>query len=279
VILRYCGLVGGAWRKTPAGRERKVMEHNVKVNIFSGAVVLALGLAVSLITSVAVASNAFRDHTRQSKRADQTIAVKGSARQRITSDLAVWSIAVTGEGLDLASAFADQEKAVAAVRTFLEKQGFKPAEVDLSAIDTSAHYQHDDRGSATRKIAGYTLARHFTVSTPEVARAAKAAGQVTELIKDGLRIESSAPRFYYTKLPDLRVAILGDASKDARGRADEIARNAGSVVGEVRSAHMGVLQVVAPNSTDTSGEGMYDTGTIEKDVTAVVNLVFEIGAR
>ena len=54
---------------------------------------------------------------------------------------------------------------------------------------------------------------------------------------------------------------------------------AGSVVGEVRSAHMGVLQVVAPNSTDTSGEGMYDTGTIDKDVTAVVNLVFEIGAR
>ncbi|MFT3686428.1 MAG: SIMPL domain-containing protein [Phycisphaerales bacterium] len=255
------------------------MHHNVKVNIVSGAVVLALGLAVSLITSVAVASNAYKDRSRQARRAEQTITVKGSARQRITSDLAVWAIGVSGEGTDLKKAFADQEKAAEAVRAFLTAQGFKDAEVSLSAIETSAHYERDEHGGSTRKVEGYTLSRRFTVSTADVKRAEGAAAVVTELLKEGLRVESSAPRFYYTKLPDLKVAILGDASKDARSRADEIARNAGSVVGEVRSARMGVLQVVSPHSTEVSGEGVYDTATIDKDVTAVVSLEFEVSAK
>jgi len=30
----------------------------------------------------------------------------------------------------------------------------------------------------------------------------------------------------------------------------------------------------APNATDTSSEGIYDTSTIDKDVTAVVSLTF-----
>ena len=255
------------------------MHHNVKVNIVSGAVVLALGLAVSLITSVAVASSAYKDRGRQARRAEQTITVKGSARQRIASDLAVWTIGVSGESADLKGAFAEQEKAVEAVRAFLAAQGFKEAEIALSAIETSAHYERDARGESIRKVAGYTLSRSFTVSSADVKRAAGAAAVVTELLKEGLRVESSAPRFYYTKLPDLKVAILGDASKDARARADEIARNAGSVVGEVRSARMGVLQVVSPNSTEVSGEGVYDTATIDKDVTAVVTLELEVTAK
>src|SRR5207247_2347653 len=108
---------------------------------------------------------------------------------------------------------------------------------------------------------------------------AAAAGRVTDLLKEGVAVATEAPAFYYTKLPDLRVAILGDASKDARTRADEIVRNAGGKMGEVRSAHMGPLQVVQPNSTDVSGNGTYDTSTIDKDVTAVVTVTFEVRAE
>jgi hypothetical protein len=39
---------------------------------------------------------------------------------------------------------------------------------------------------------------------------------------------------------------------------------------------MGVLQITRPHSTDVSGEGIYDTSTIEKDVTAVVTLTLAI---
>ena len=37
---------------------------------------------------------------------------------------------------------------------------------------------------------------------------------------------------------------------------------------------MGVLQITRPNSTDVSSYGIYDTSTIEKDVSVVVTTTF-----
>jgi len=79
-------------------------------------------------------------------------------------------------------------------------------------------------------------------------------------------------------LPRLKIDLMGSASKDARARADEIAKNAGCRVAEVRSAHMGVLQITRPFSTEVSGYGVHDTGTIDKDVQAVVTASFRIEA-
>jgi hypothetical protein len=39
---------------------------------------------------------------------------------------------------------------------------------------------------------------------------------------------------------------------------------------------MGVMQITAPESTEVSDYGVFDTGTIEKDVTAVVNVSFAV---
>ena len=39
---------------------------------------------------------------------------------------------------------------------------------------------------------------------------------------------------------------------------------------------MGVFQITAPNSTDVSDYGVYDTSTLRKDVTAVVNVAFAL---
>ena len=54
------------------------------------------------------------------------------------------------------------------------------------------------------------------------------------------------------------------------------ATQAGCRVGEVRTARMGVLQVTQPDSTETTGGGVYDTSTIEKDVCAVVSLTIVV---
>ena len=131
-------------------------------------------------------------------------------------------------------------------------------------------------GRETREVSGYTLEQGFTTTSPAVDRAYKAATEVTSLIKEGIHISSARPNYYYSKVADLKVQILGEASKDARTRADEIARNAGGRVAGVRSAQMGVVQITRPNSTDVSGYGLYDTSTIDKDVSVVVTLTFAV---
>jgi hypothetical protein len=82
--------------------------------------------------------------------------------------------------------------------------------------------------------------------------------------------------FYYTKLSDLKIEMIGLASKDAKMRADQIAISTDNEVGEVRSSRMGVIQINAKNSTDVSDYGMNDVSSLEKTITAVVTVSYSI---
>jgi hypothetical protein len=75
-------------------------------------------------------------------------------------------------------------------------------------------------------------------------------------------------------LPELRVSLLGEALKDARARATEIAKSANTKVGALKSAASGVVQVSAPNSIDVSDYGNYDTSSMDKDVMVTVRATF-----
>jgi len=41
-------------------------------------------------------------------------------------------------------------------------------------------------------------------------------------------------------------------------------------------ADTGIFQITAPNSTETSDSGTYDTRTIDKDITAVMSVTFPV---
>lgn len=252
------------------------MEYRVRINWFSAAAVIALGVAASIITSTAVAARAYEARFKQSASINRELTVKGSTRTRVRSDLGVWTINVKGEGKELRDAFAILDEGVAKVQVFLADKGFPEAQVSLSAIATTTFYARDAKGIETREVTGYGLDRQFVVTSPEVGRIAAAAGEVTQLIRDGVKVVSYRPAYYYSKAADLKVQILGEATKDARARADEIARNSGCRLGDVRRVQMGIIQITEPNSTEVSSGGIYDTSTIEKDVSVVVTLTLGV---
>ncbi len=254
------------------------MEHHVRVHMLSAAIVIAVGIAASVVTSTVVAARAYRSHADQQAQSDHEIAVKGSARLRVRSDLAVWSIHVSGEGGELKIAYGVLEFGIDRVQAYLEAQGFGEKEITLSAINTETYFARDKDGRETRQVAGYVLSRIFTVTTPNVDRVAQAAGEVTKLLQENVRVASMCPQYSYTKIADLKVQILGNASADALSRAAEIASHAGCRVGSVRRCQMGVIQITLSNSTDVTGSGIYDTTTIDKDISVVVSLTFGIEA-
>jgi hypothetical protein len=77
-------------------------------------------------------------------------------------------------------------------------------------------------------------------------------------------------------LPELRINLLADAVKDAKARAQKIADGTGKKIGTIKTANMGVVQVLPVNSTDVSDYGTYDTGTIEKEVMITVTVLFTL---
>jgi hypothetical protein len=146
----------------------------------------------------------------------------------------------------------------------------------VSSITTTPQKGHDADGNETSEITGYALSQQIEVRSNDVQKIAQVAREATELINQGILIESKAPQYYYTQIGDLKVEMLGEAAKDAKERADKVASSTGSSIGSIRSAKMGVLQITAADSTDVSDYGVYDTSTIEKDMTAVVNISFAV---
>ena len=100
--------------------------------------------------------------------------------------------------------------------------------------------------------------------------------QVSELINSGIEFYSNPPNYYYTKLAELKIEMIAEATKDAFSRATKIARNAGSKVGRLKNADMGVFQIVAQNSSEEySWGGSFNTISKRKTATITLKLNYE----
>ncbi|HEU4508838.1 MAG TPA: SIMPL domain-containing protein [Pyrinomonadaceae bacterium] len=238
----------------------------------SGSFMAAVVVAVALVVSTVIGGWFFV----KGKRGDQTITVTGSARKRITSDLVVWKSAVSYQAPVLSDAYRSLSEAVPKVKAYLVSKGIPENQITVSAISSQTLHGKNSDGVDTSEITGYSLRQELAVRSTDVQKIAQIAREATELINQGILIESMAPEYLYTKLGDLKIEMLAEAAKDAKVRAEQIAQSTGSSIGSVRTARMGVLQITAADSNEVSDYGMNDTTSLEKDITAVVNIGFAV---
>lgn len=210
------------------------------------------------------------------KRAGDMITVTGSAKRAINSDLIVWRASYSAQRQILKEAYEVLERDQVHVRDYLKRNAVPEAEIKFNAVSTNELQEYTSSGMPSGRITGYACTQTFEVRSSRVKEIADLANKSTELIKDGINLNSWAPEYLYTKLADLRIEMLGEATGDARQRAEKIAESAGCKIGALRSARMGVFQVTARNSTDVSDYGYYDTSSLEKDITSVVTLSFAV---
>jgi len=166
--------------------------------------------------------------------------------------------------------------AVPKVKTYLVGKGIADNQITISSINTQTLHGRSSDGAETSEITGYSLKQELEVRSTEVDKIAQVARGATELINQGILVESMAPEYYYTQLGNLKIEMLAEAAKDAKQRAIQIANSTGDRVGSVRSARMGVLQITPAGSNEVSDTGMNDTSSIDKEITAVVNIGFAV---
>jgi len=238
----------------------------------SGVFAAGLALAIGLVLGSAIFSWGFM----RSKKGDQTITVTGSARKRIRSDLVIWKAGVSYQSTVLSDAYRALAESVPRVKAYMISKGIAENQITISSISSQTLHAKSNDGEDTGQITGYSLKQELEVRSNDVDKIAKIAREATELINQGILLESMPPEYHYTKLGDLKIEMLADAAKDAQLRAKKIAESTGSSIGSVRSARMGVLQITPADSNEVSGEGMNDTSALEKDITAVVNISFAV---
>ncbi len=237
-------------------------------NIFNA----GFALAVALVLSSIVIAWAYT----RNKNTEQTVTVTGSARKRIKSDLVIWRAAVSYQAPQLSDAYKSLSDNIPRIKQYLISKGVAENQITVSSISSTTLTGKDSEGNDTGQITGYSLRQELEVRSNDVDKIAKIAREATELINQGILLESMSPEYVYTKLGDLKIEMLGEAAKDAQVRAQQIASSTGSSIGSVRSARMGVMQITAADSSEVSDSGMNDTSSMEKDITAVVNVSFAV---
>lgn len=232
--------------------------------------VTAVIISIALIVCSAIMAGAVNNFSGSKN----TITVTGAAKKAIKSDLIVWSGSYTEQSPQLSEAYAKLNQDMQKVKAYMIGKGVPENEMVISSINSMPVHRISPNGVPTNEIEGYTLTQSIEISSNQVDKITEISRTSTELINQGVQFQSQPPQYFYTKLNDLKVDMLAEASKDAKKRAEQLAENSGGKIGALRSAKMGVFQITRLNSTEVSDYGINDTSSLDKEITAVVNVDF-----
>ena len=231
-------------------------------------------LCATTLISVIILANAFKNRNKS----NDMINVTGLGKKDFKSDLVIWSgnFEIKGFTLEQASLLLNTEKEI--VRKYLLAKGVKNEQIVFTAVDIRKDFNktYFENGNLKDEVfRGYILNQTVKIESNEVDRIEEISRSITELAKDGISFYSYSPQYYYTKLSELKIEMVAAATEDARIRAEQIAVNANSEIGDLRYAKMGIFQIIAQNSNeDLSWGGTFNTSSKMKTATITMKLQF-----
>ena len=176
------------------------------------------------------------------KTQDRYVVVKGSAERIVDADLLVWPLPHTVGGNDLAGVQRQLTANTDAIRSFFIDAGFKPADIVVSPprLEDRWAYAYGDNRAPER----FRYANTVILRTSDVPRALEAMRDSGRLVAGGVMLDQgSVPEFDYTKLNDIKPALIAEATANARESAVQFAKDSGSKLGGIRNANQGVVTI------------------------------------
>lgn len=207
--------------------------------------------------------------------ADRSVTVKGVAERAVAADIALWPMRIVASGMELSPT---QDKIVAdqrAVLRFLASHGIDSSQVELlslEVVDKRSNPYEGNPGSARFAINATLVAR-----TDHPDRIRKASQQVGDLVASGVALSSgggwgTGPTYLFTRLNELKPAMLAEATASAREAASEFAKRSGARVGNIRRAQQGLFEILPRDQAPGIPEG----SQLEKVLRVVTTLEYEL---
>lgn len=246
--------------------------NNIEKKQLLPGLVIAAVISIALIICTIIIAAPLKNYASSKN----SLNVTGAAKKQIRSDLIVWRGNFSSQSPQLPEAYNKLSKDHDIVKKYLLQKGITEKEIVFSSIQTTPLYQRNPNGMQSNILEGYRLIQTVEIQSKDVEKITEVSRTSTELINQGVVFESQPPQYFYTKLNDIKITMLGEAAKDARLRAEQLAKNSGGKIEGLRSSRMGVFQITPLNSTEVSDYGISDTSSLEKEITAVVNVEFYV---
>lgn len=231
---------------------------------------------IAIVAASIFLGKAYTDRTK----IDGEIRVTGLGKADFSSDLIVWEGRFGAQNIDLKQAYLTLEKNKATINQYLSEKGINTEQLIYSAVNTNQKNKQiysSDGKYIGEEFVGYELTQSVQIESTEVDKIEKVSREVTELLNQGVQFYSESPRYYYTKLADLKIEMISKATEDARLRAEKISEFSGGKLGDLESAKMGIFQITGQNSKeDYSWGGTFNTSSREKTASITMKLVYKV---
>lgn len=213
-------------------------------------------------------------------RSQDTIVVTGLGETEFSSDLIVWNGQITFETFDVAAGYAQLERNKKKVLEFMTSRGIAEENIVFRFVNVDKQFEPSYSANGNymgQRFTGYRLNQSFSIESSEVDKVEAVSREISSLIAQGVSIDAYSPDYYYTKLDDVKLSLIERASADAKARAEKIAENAGTSLGRVASARMGVFQITGANSNEEfSAGGSFNTSSRQKKARITMRVEYRV---
>ena len=209
----------------------------------------------------------------------KTVSVVGLAERDFVSDLIVWDFNYKTKNMNQKTAYDQIKKMNETVKAYLISKNIPENEIQFQRTQCEESYRYEYDANAKRSFdvfQGYEMTQNVRIESKDVEKVENLYKDIAELLDEGINVNTWGPNYYYTKLADLKIEMLAEATKDARNRAETITKNAGSRIAGLKVANMGVFQITAPNSSDEdySLGGAFNTSSKNKRASINMRLTY-----
>jgi uncharacterized protein len=179
------------------------------------------------------------------KEYERLVSVKGLSEREVPADVAVWPIRFAAASDDLGGLYNSMESNTKEILTFLQAEGFSQAEVTTAAPIVTDKYA--ERYGDQRVNLRYTAQQTITVYSENIDLVRESQGQMAELGKKGIALGgdeyTQRTTYLFTKLNDIKPAMIEEATQNARAVAEQFAADSKSKLGKIRRANQGQFTI------------------------------------
>jgi len=232
--------------------------------------------AVSILGAAMFLAHAYKT------RGDQAgnISVTGLGEVDFESDQVIWSGRFEASSVDLGEAFAKIKAQRIKVENYLIEKGVSKDEIQFEQVSTYEREKsvYNDQGKYVgSEFDKFELNQRVVVNSEDLDLVSSVSREISELLNEGVQITSEKPDYYYSKLDELKLDLIEKASENGRIRAEQIAKNSKSDLKGLKSARLGVFQILGYNSGESySWSGTFNTSSRWKTASITVKMDFEV---
>ncbi|MFG6336399.1 MAG: SIMPL domain-containing protein [Lachnospiraceae bacterium] len=242
------------------------------------------GIVIALIAGICaiVCTTVFTGNLVSYKKTSGSggLTATGSANCDFEADLIVWRGSFSREGSTTQEAYRSIKKDAELIQKYLLDNGVSEEEMVFSSVTISERWEseYNENGDRIRDyIDGYNLYQNVSITSADIDKIENISRDISGLIESGVQFASEEPEYYYTKLDELKLQLIEEATQNAKDRIDLMASGTGSVIGELLNANLGVFQITAQNSnTEYSYGGYFDTSSRHKTASITVKLNYAV---